>query len=188
MGRTSGLTVGLVDREQAKALLPVLGLLHIDQVPDLRTSHGRGVGPSVAGGVRADAHSSRVPEYYVRAELLGCVQGCSAGLPPPVDTPRRAVESHHSPSAAREPGDIPKGWPSQRRIPRGNRGFYHGVLQHLPKRMETNEGPPPRSRREAPDFWDPDFWRIDIHPVRGPSCTPGVNTWRHAVQRGSAAP
>jgi hypothetical protein len=36
----------------------------------------------------------------------------SAGLSPPVDTPRRAVESHHSPSAAREPGGIPKGWPS----------------------------------------------------------------------------
>src|SRR6478752_3319542 len=33
------------------------------------------------------------------------------------------------------------------------RSFNDGVLQHLRKRMETNEGPPPRSRRGPPDFW-----------------------------------
>ena len=40
------------------------------------------------------------------------------------------------------------------------RSFYDGVLQHLPKRMETNEGPQPRSSREAPDFWEPESWGL----------------------------
>ena len=66
--------------------------------------------------------------------------------------------------------------------------FYDGVLQHLPKRMETNEGPPPRSRRGPPDFWGLTHRGVGSlsRDVGGQVPVPVARFWRWGVLRETA--
>ena len=97
--------------------------------------------------------SSAIPVAVCRQHYVAVKRGRAGVLPP---TPWRGSHAVLVAPAATTPRDAHGLGTSD-----GDwRSFYDGVLQHLPKRMETNEGPQPRSRREAPDFWEPESWGL----------------------------